>query len=300
MDDIQKHLQEVEEEHLARLLKAEKKAKKRMEKGKKRSEQIIKSGSERGQEILESGRERGKEILGATGAGADQLIPEKQIEAGREFYKEQIADKKAEGGKDTSETGLPRGEYAKTIPGGYPTVKQPKLLTDEEKQAFGERTESAGSVKGSWNRLQARLSAMRKLQQESAMALTDTKVLNTAAQQAVKNVWYAIHEAVEGLVYASWFILSPLAVALVFIRIIGYLGLNHFFSIRFRGIEVKPFPAPGWGDISRVKTILACIVTLIMILIIYILTNPCKSIGSVFGEGAAKVFSSACSLFGLH
>jgi len=283
MDDIQRQLDKARKNDLARQRLGAERGTKILTEGGKRGQEIIKKGQDRGRGMLETGEKRSKEILGpgsTTGTGgniinrepikwksADELIKENEELFQKELYKQKLFDRRAQSGG---------------------TVEGEKAGIDKE-------SGSEAGVKGSWNRLQARLDTARKLKlalasETGAFALIGADMLSQSAQQAVKNVWYAIHEFFEEIAFATFFLASPLCVLVLLIRIIGYFALNPFLSIKFRGQEVKLFAGPGWGDISRIKTVLAIIITFIMIFIIYLATHPVQTIINTFGFAVWKIF----------
>ena len=273
MPDYQKILEERQKRDWERQKRSEERMKEKMEAGQgmKRQEEFQRK-SRSDKDYFSSKQEGNFSRLG-TSISEPETLPSvgEQIEAGRDLYQKRLAEQRAA----AREAVMP----------GAPAM--PEEMPKDER-----------GIKGSWARLRARLGALRAqkeaLAAELGVGITATQAAQQVIQQSVRRVWYAIHEFFEELAFGTFFLTSPLCVAVLIIRIVGMLCFNFFLTIKIKGVEVKPFPSFGVGDISRVKTGIAIIMTFVMFIIIYIATHPCTTVGSIFGENVADIFGDIC------
>lgn len=267
MPDYQKIIEQHQKRQLDQMKRYEQDMAKRMEVGKKAQEQVQKR-SKKDKDYFSEKQAQDYARLSSPSSQPETVEDiDEQMRLGGEYYQQMLAARQAAAGQEAVAAG---------------------------EAVSGEGEEGEGDYSSSWQRLKTTLAKLRGARGEGAEEGVAAEIAQQAADQLVKKVWFVIHEFFEDLAFSTYFIASPLCVIVLFIRIIGYLAFNFFFTIRIKGVEVKLFPGVSYGDIARAKTIICILVSLAMIVIIYIATHPCSTVASVFGETTAKIFGGLC------
>lgn len=158
------------------------------------------------------------------------------------------------------EIALGREDYQQKVAARQATAGQPETAHAEATAEEGEE-EGEGDYSSGWNRLKAAIAKLRAARGEGAGGGLTTEAAQMAADKALRTFWFTIQEALEIIAAKTMFIASPLVALLLFIRAVGYLSLNFFFTIRIKGVEVKPFPGIHIEDIARAKAIICIVVS---------------------------------------
>ena len=174
----------------------------------------------------------------------------------------------------------------------------PRAETTEETSTDKEKSEKG--YKSSWNRLKANIAKLRA--KETVEEGMTTEVAQKAADEAIRKVWFAIHEFCEDLALSFIDLMlftGPLCAIVATIRFVGICAFKFIVTIKIKGVTVSLFPIPRLWEISvRSKTFLVILLSSVLWLIIIALlvaaTHTCDVVSSVFGESFAGAVNFLC------
>lgn len=288
MPDYQKIIEQKQKRDLERQKRSEERMRKKFEAGggvKRQKELQEKLKADKG--YFNNKQQESFSRLGVS-TPETETVPslEEKIEAGRELYKEKLAEQRAEPGEAAS--------------------------AEEEITAEGEEGERG--VRGSWNRLKARLGNLKEEREGLFEQMRSGAMARQAAQQAVKQsilrAWQIVHEVVEDLAFSFvdlMILTGPLAFLVFLARLVGSTILRGFFTFNIRGVEVQVVPFFGQAElVPRVAKnllilVIAGFIWFVIFLLVYAATHKCSVVGYIVGGDIAEnIFGFLCKTVGVE